>query len=224
MISDSIPSLGAACGVDLSPARPTPAPLPSCDLSAWFRAEVQPHERGLRAYLRNRFPTLEADDIIQDAYIRLCRLRVRDKVRQVRSLLFTIARNCALDAIRRRNHAPLVDITYATACEIPAAEPWTADAVSERQERRLLAEAVAQLPPRCRFVMQHRLSHRTPYSEIAARMSVARSTAENLFQSGVRHCTAYFGAHGLGRLAGEALPKHGALDCQKARLPATRLK
>ena len=59
-----------------------------------------------------RFPDLaDADDLIQEAYLRLLGLRRRRPIPAPRALLVAITRNLALDALRRRRARPLVDVT-----------------------------------------------------------------------------------------------------------------
>jgi RNA polymerase sigma-70 factor (ECF subfamily) len=83
--------------------------LPSDDAS-WFAAEVQPHDAALRAWLLARFSSLgEIDDVVQETYTRVLQLRARDRLRvhAVKPLLFTTARNLALDELRRRRIVPM---------------------------------------------------------------------------------------------------------------------
>ncbi len=37
----------------------------------WLTEEVQPHERALRGYLHSQFPSLDADDVVQESYLKL---------------------------------------------------------------------------------------------------------------------------------------------------------
>src|SRR5260221_4878436 len=68
----------------------------------WFMEEVQPHEPALRAYLRARFPALtDIDDLVQETFARMLRARESTGVRAPKSLLFSTARNAALDILRR---------------------------------------------------------------------------------------------------------------------------
>jgi hypothetical protein len=51
-------------------------PPPNAEHARWFAEEVRPHEAGIRAWLRLRFPALnDVDDVIHDAYIRLFRAK-----------------------------------------------------------------------------------------------------------------------------------------------------
>jgi DNA-directed RNA polymerase specialized sigma24 family protein len=89
-------------------AEPMSAPLP--DDARWFAAEVQPHDAALRGWLRTRFPALgEVDDLVQETYTRVLQIRARDPLCQhaVKPLLFTTARNLALDELRRRQIVPM---------------------------------------------------------------------------------------------------------------------
>ena len=93
---------------------PAPSVLPADDRrtdAQWFAAEVQPHERKLRGWLRGRFPSLrDLDDLVQEAYARLFRARAAGKVVNPKTYLFATARNAALDFFRRRQVALTVEI------------------------------------------------------------------------------------------------------------------
>ncbi len=39
--------------------------------SSWFNEEVQPHEAILRSYLHYQFPSVDVDDVVQEAYLKL---------------------------------------------------------------------------------------------------------------------------------------------------------
>ncbi|MBI5769358.1 MAG: hypothetical protein HZA93_16310 [Verrucomicrobia bacterium] len=89
------------------------SPEPPANLTRWFAAEVQPHKPALRAYLQARFPSLsDHDDIVQEAYTRTLRAKADGTVRYTKALLFTTARNTALDFFRRRAAHPTEAITH----------------------------------------------------------------------------------------------------------------
>jgi hypothetical protein len=51
------------------------------DQARWFREEVQPHERSLRSYLRDLFPTLpDIDDLVQESCARLIRAKETGRI------------------------------------------------------------------------------------------------------------------------------------------------
>ena len=76
-------------------------PTDFTDQALWFETEVQPHARALRSWLLVRFPTIpDVDDLVQDSFTRILKAKAKGPVGSSRALLFTIARNLALDAIR----------------------------------------------------------------------------------------------------------------------------
>lgn len=169
--------------------------------SRWFSSEVQPHEASLRAWLRGQYPTLpDLDDLIQEAYTRLLRMRARDpdRVFPVKSMVFTIARNLALDHLRRGKIVrfdALGDLDAALSFEEDL--PGIEEVVSRRQELELLTEAIKALPARCRQVLTLRKLYGLSQKEIAEQLGIAEHTVEAHVGAGLRRCTEYFARLGL---------------------------
>ena len=183
---------------------PPAAPAPDPDQSRWFSDEVQPHEEALRAYLQARCAGLgEVDDIVQETYARMLRAHGAGVIRSTKSLLFTTARNAALDAFRRRRVRPAEPLAPEHADRVPADTPDAAESVSHRQELDLLAEAMAALPPQCREDMLRRYRDGAPCREIAAQLQLSPETIKVHLARGLRRCTDYFAERGLlkGRVA-----------------------
>jgi RNA polymerase sigma factor (sigma-70 family) len=175
--------------------------LPPPDAARWFSEQVQPHDAVLRAWLRARFPSLgEVDDLIQETYTRLFRLRARDPLRPhaVKPLLFTIARHLALDEIRRRRIVPLQPLPGEDEGVLPAeVVPGADETVSRRQELALLAEAIQALPPRCRQILTLRKIYGLPQREIACQLGISEHTVEAQVGLGMRRCADYLSRLGL---------------------------
>jgi len=132
---------------------------------------------------------VDADDLLQESYLRLLWAREYGPIRCVKALLFAIARNAVRAAARKklsnreisgREVDPLTILDGATA---------GVDLVSRRQERALLAEAIRALPERCRQVLLLRNIHTRPQKEIAPRLGISGDTVESLVSRGVRRCT-----------------------------------
>src|SRR5436190_19266501 len=109
--------------------------MPPTDQARWFAEQVQPHEAALRAYLQARFPSLgDYDDVVQESFARILRVQAAGPVRSARALLFTTARNAALDLFRRRRVAPLEVVTdFAESCVLEE-RPGVPELVGRRQE------------------------------------------------------------------------------------------
>src|SRR3954470_13868141 len=85
-----------------------PMPPQNPELARWFSEEIQPHESALRAFLRARFPSLvDIDDMVQESYARLLRMRAKGEIDNPKSYLFATARNAALDFFRHRSVVPM---------------------------------------------------------------------------------------------------------------------
>jgi len=173
-------------------------PLQETEQSRWFSMEVQPHEPALRAYLQARFPMLrDADDIIQETYTRLLRERDAGRIRHARALMFTVARNAALDFFRRRRTVQIEAITHSNVASVIEEAPHAAEAISQQQELEILAEAVQTLPHRCRQVIMLRYLKGHSYKEIAVTLGISAETVKTHMARGVKLCADYFAARGL---------------------------
>lgn len=158
----------------------------------WFAEEVQPHERSLRAYLHGTAPLLaDVDDLVQESYLRLLRMRETGQIRSVKAALFAIARNAVRDALRRKMINREVSVTEIDALPVSDETADPLDALSRQQEQRLLAEAIKALPERCREVLLLRKIHGVSQREIALRLGISENTVESLVSRGVRRCGKY---------------------------------
>ena len=164
----------------------------------WFAKEVQPHESTLRSWLRGLFPSLpDMDDLVQESYVRLIRAKEAGKVSHAKAYLFTTARNAALDFFRRRKIISIDAVGDMSDSTVLDEGPSAADAVSKQQELDLLAEAVRDLPDRCRQTLTLRLLYGLSHKEIAAELKISEHTVKAQLAKGMRRCSAYFAERGL---------------------------
>jgi RNA polymerase sigma-70 factor (ECF subfamily) len=182
--------------------------VPPSENDRWFAEEVQPHERSLRAYLGNVFPSLlDIDDLVQEAYVRLIRAKSAGRISYAKAFLFTTARNAALDLFRRRKIVSMEPIGDLSEFSVLESRPDAAEALNKQQELELLADAVRVLPERCRQVLTLRLLYGLSHKHIAAQLRISEHTVKAQLAKGMRRCAAYFHERGLGRLAPAAAEK-----------------
>ncbi len=174
--------------------------LPPSDDANWFAAEVQPHDAALRAWLLARFSGLgEIDDVVQETYSRVLQLRARDRLRvhAVKPLLFTTARNLALDELRRRRIVPMHVLPEDDSAACADDAPGIAETVGRRQELALLAEAIQALPVRCRQILTLRKIYGLSQREIARQLGISEHTVEAQVGIGMHRCADYLSHLGL---------------------------
>ena len=99
----------------------------------------------MEAFMRERFPSLEADDIIQETLVALCRVvpsyrYVPDEKGHFRNYLTGILRNKALRALRQREREEKVRADYAVGSTDGEAERQYRESIFEIALRQFLAD------------------------------------------------------------------------------------
>jgi RNA polymerase sigma factor (sigma-70 family) len=170
--------------------------LAALSLSKWFEEEVQPHDAALRSYIRSRFPSVEADDVIQESYLRLLKVRARGGIKSVKAYVFTIAKNTALGVFRRRKFISDVPVNKLPDWRILDENPDAAAIANTHQQFTLAEEAIEQLPPRCRDVVRLAAFGRLSPKVIAQQLGIAESTVYVQLARGFKKCTEYLRERG----------------------------
>jgi RNA polymerase sigma-70 factor (ECF subfamily) len=172
-------------------------PPQDTEAARWFVTEVQPHRPALRAWLLARFPTLpDVDDLVQESLARMMQAREASPIRSARALLFTTARNLALDTVRRQRVVSFEPITEMADSSVLADETDVIATVSKQQELELLTRAIQALPERCRQIFTLRTAYGLTQKQIAARLAVSESTVEKQMAHGIRLCAEFFATGG----------------------------
>jgi RNA polymerase sigma factor (sigma-70 family) len=170
--------------------------------SRWFSDEVHSHESALRSYLRGSFPWVrDLDDVVQESYLRMWRSRATQPIRSAKAFLFKVARHLVLDQLRRDRTSP-INAAVRDLAALPVIEDRRdiPEAVSRNEKVRLLAEAVAMLPTRCRQIVILRKLKELSQKEVALRLSISEKTVEVQVARGIRRCEDYLRRRGLSGL------------------------
>ena len=146
-------------------------------------------QRALRGYVRRLIASDDtADEIVQEAYLRT--YENAERLNTPRAFLFTIARNLASSARRSSDTHKTDTLGDLTALGLESFESPEERAVAD-EERRLLRQAIARLPPQCGTVFCLRIFHDCSYKEIAERLGIAPKTVENHIARALRETFEY---------------------------------
>jgi RNA polymerase sigma-70 factor (ECF subfamily) len=164
----------------------------------WFTENVEPHAPSLRAYLHGAFPAVhDVDDVVQESYLRVWKACALRPIRSARSFLFTVARHVALDFVRRENRSPIRFVDNLAGLPVPQEGVAAGEAAEVREKIRLLAQAIDQLPMRCREVVVMRKLQQIPQKEVAARLGLSEKTVEAQLARGVKRCEEFLLRRGV---------------------------
>lgn len=178
----------------------------SPQLIGWVGRHILPLEARLRSWLRSAFPTIDADDVIQETY---CRISALDSVAHIAdpcSYFFQTARNVVLQQIRRTRVVSIEAASGLSEFDQALAED---DASPERivAGRRALARVealIAALPDRCRQIFQLRKIEGVSQREIATRLGVTETIVENEVTRGLRRILDAMGEEERAEMRGRA--------------------
>jgi len=118
----------------------------------------------------------DPQDVVQEAFIRLWTHRERwSPEGSVRSLLYTVTRNAALDERRRGARRAKASL----AADPPAGRAGPADRAIAEELLQAAAEAVSRLPPKRQEVFRLAREEGLTYAEIASVLEVSPQTVAN---------------------------------------------
>lgn len=137
---------------------------------------VEEGPRILRRFRRRGLSTAEAEDLAQEAFLKLLNAPPED-LREPKAYLARVAEHVFIDRIRRARRAQAVTPSGAPPSEeVADARPSAEAALIAREEEEALDRALAELPPRCREVLKLHKFEGLSYAEISAKMGISRNT------------------------------------------------
>jgi RNA polymerase sigma factor (sigma-70 family) len=166
----------------------------SDQLSKWYERELKPHEAMLRAWLRSRYKIEhEADDIVQDAVVKVMEVQETRELESPKAYLFATARNAALMRLRKIQVRRQVSLADFEDMDVFADETLdVAQAAIKGEELEMLTRAVQSLPTRCRQVITLRKIYGMSQRQIAEQLGITENTVESQIAIGTRKIGEYF--------------------------------
>lgn len=142
-------------------------------------------------------PPQDIEDIVQETYVRVCQYNNRNNVDEPQALMLSVARNLALDHIKRAGYRLTSGFESDDEMESALARHTVDDsfnAVASGQDFARFCDAVRQLPLQCRRVFVLKKVYGYSQREIAAELGLAESTVEKHIASGMHQCIRYLRA------------------------------
>lgn len=144
----------------------------------------------LRGFFVRRGAKEEAEDMVQETYLRLLRAHQNqgDAIGNPEAYLFTVALNLAREqAVRRRTSLLPIDELEGIATLL-AAEESVEDAAEREQRRHRLQNLLGTLPERTRAVLVMQYRDGLSYKQIAERMGVSSHMVKKHVVRGLSTC------------------------------------
>lgn len=162
---------------------------------AWFRREILPLEADLLAYARQfcRDGQTDPEDLVHETFARAIACKSWREIGNSGAFATRILRNCALDALRRRKVLTITAVADFDRIEPIDETPSAHLQLESREELRLLADAIAELPTQCRRVFTLRKVYSLSPEDIAVRLGLSVSTVEKHLVKGLRYCSEKLG-------------------------------
>jgi RNA polymerase sigma factor (sigma-70 family) len=160
----------------------------------WFVENLLPHEAMLRAWLQSRFRTgVVVNDIIQEAYLKVCEARRKGPVNAPKAFLFATAHNLALNAARHARVRNEHIVEHSDPCEVLDEDPGVRERVARYEELEILTRAIQSLPDRCRQIFTLRKVYGMSQQDIARQLNLSARTVNAQLAIGINKCAEYVG-------------------------------
>ena len=138
-----------------------------------------------------------SEDLVQDLFIKIWEQR-RGLLKEasIRYYLFTAVRNNCITWLRREKQSATVQLTgYETISATMDYPDGPMD--EERDEKILLEQAIARLPPKCKEVFLLSRFGKLSYKEIATNLDISPKTVENQLGKALKMLRAFLKESGV---------------------------
>ncbi len=143
-------------------------------------------------------PPKEVEDIVQETYVRACQITNKEAITEPQAFLFKIARNLALDYVKRadtRLSVSIGDTDEAVGISSSLLTDKTFNEVVSSEEFSDFCEAVRRLPIQRRRAFVLKKVYGYTQREIATEMKLSEKTVERHIALGMENCIEYLKRH-----------------------------
>jgi RNA polymerase sigma-70 factor (ECF subfamily) len=164
-----------------------------CDLYLAHRANL------VRFFAARTRSMAEAEDLVQELYLKLLGLNPSIDVKNPSALLYRMGSNLLQDRMRGERRARLRDFAWRESAQVAlggedvADEPAADEVVASKERLRQLTEAVATLPPQMRRAFRLHKLEGLSHVETARAMGISTSAVEKHISAALRMLLKRFG-------------------------------
>lgn len=160
-------------------------PKETASHAAWIRQALAQYERSLVRYAMRITGNVDvARDVVQDAFVRLCKEDRAKLDGYLAAWLYTVCRNRALDVMKKEGRMEALEQERAEAQADLA--PGPSARAAHEEEHALVLEAVAALPPKQQEAFRLKFEHGLSYREISRVMDMPLSTVSYTMSQAVK--------------------------------------
>jgi len=156
----------------------------------FFFKTILSYRQSLLLHIRKIAPPDEVEDIVQDAYVKICQVKNNKSLEYPKAFLYKTAINLAKD-FNKRSEVKLADSAQDESAYGVDQFDSTFHNIQIEQEFGHLCEAVKRLPVQCRKVFVLRKIYGFSHKEIANELSLSPHTVESHIANAMRKCETY---------------------------------
>jgi RNA polymerase sigma-70 factor (ECF subfamily) len=144
------------------------------------------HRDRLQQYLRSRLANDDdAAELAQEAYLRMLRVKRADLIRHPQAYLFRIAHNLLHELYTGSRPNADVDVELDL---LESHEPSPQELAVLAARRKLIEQAVQELPVKCQAALVLHWREGLTQAEIGERMQLSRQMVQKYLAQGLAHC------------------------------------
>lgn len=163
----------------------------------WYAEHIEPHEAQIRHWLKSRYGSqCDVDDVVQEALLKIFKAREKADLKSPKAFFFAVARNAAVDSMRKAKVAVTDSLIDEEVLEIVDEGESVDEVAARNHELEILTQAIQALPERCRRVFTLSKVYGMTYNDIARDMDISFNTVSAQIAIGVSKCTKYMQMHG----------------------------
>lgn len=151
------------------------------------------HHQSLLRFLKFKLKSSsEANDIAQEAYVRVLRHGLPGDIQCARAYVFKTANNLAINRLLQRQRRHECAAADSAIVSLVSNEPTPEDNLQYEERLNAIAGAIDELPPKCRKAFILYKFRFLGYREVADRMNLTESMIRKYVLRAIRHCRRRF--------------------------------